>query len=130
MYHVIARDLWQCGAPLCQCDLRHLEPFKKITVPRVRPDGLVAGAAHADEFDMRATWPVRGEFSHTEDCCQFMPVWGQPCADTGGLKRKKSTITQHVRIFVSKLLQVTENSEADICRHLWKPKEKRNLDVG
>jgi hypothetical protein len=30
----------------------------------VRPDGLVAGAAHAEEFDVRATRPVRGEFSH------------------------------------------------------------------
>jgi hypothetical protein len=28
---------------------------KKITVPRVRPDGRIAGAAHAEEFDVSTT---------------------------------------------------------------------------
>jgi hypothetical protein len=36
----------------------------KIAISRMRPNRRIAGAAHAEEFYVRATGPVRGEFSH------------------------------------------------------------------
>jgi hypothetical protein len=52
------------GGPRTSAKLRKSSSLLKIIVPRVRPDGLVAGGAHAEEFNVRATWPERGKFSH------------------------------------------------------------------
>jgi hypothetical protein len=36
----------------------------KIAISRTRPNRRIAGAACAEELDVRATGPVRGEISH------------------------------------------------------------------
>ena len=58
--HLRRRTAYQCQTP----EVIVLAHDNKIIVPSVCPDGLVAGTAHAELFDMRATRPVKGEFSH------------------------------------------------------------------